>query len=279
MECKICQKKTGDVVDIFKCEHKYHKKCSETLPFIGCPECRLNKKESDKKTASTKLNFLEKLAAIQSHEDWKDIIYKNLPNEDIERYYESEKVCYPPKEQIFSWAGKSYKEIKVIILGQDPYINQGEACGYAFAVCEGKKIPPSLKNVYKAINNDTGKPVNCDSDGTLKGWIEQGVLLLNCSLTVFSGKSNSHASSWEKYTKNIIKWISENCENIVFLLWGTFAHKKAKLVNVSKHLCILESHPSPLNTKYKFIETKCFTKCNEFLLQKGRGEIEWSNNI
>ena len=214
------------------------------------------------------------------HDEWKEVIIKNLkvPNTDVERYY-SNSTCYPPLEKIFTWAETSLSDVRVVILGQDPYIKEGEAHGLSFSVGEGVKVPPSLRNIYKAIQEDLGTEVEFPKNGNLLGWRNQGVLLLNASLTVKAGMSNSHASTWQTFTKNIIKHVAETQPHVVFMLWGIFAQSKEKIINTEGHLILKDGHPSPLNTKHRFIGTKCFSECNKFLSENGLEEINWVKHL
>ena len=229
-------------------------------------------------------NTLLQIIETKSHEEWKPIIKENLDkvSKDIELYY-SDSVCYPPKEFIFTWSEYPISNIKVVIVGQDPYIKSGQAHGLSFSVSENIKVPPSLRNVYKAIEKDTGIAVEQQKNGNLLGWSNQGILLLNATLTVKEGKSNSHAKIWKNFTENILKHVAETQKNIVFLLWGNFAQTKSIIiepfVEENEHLILKDGHPSPLNTKLKFIGTNCFTKTNEFLKLHNRDEIIWHNHL
>jgi uracil-DNA glycosylase len=182
---------------------------------------------------------------------------------------------YPPKDLVFNTFNLTSPEnLKVVILGQDPYINEGEAMGLAFSVPEGKKIPPSLRNIYKKLNNTS-------KSGDLTSWAEQGVLLLNTALTVRAHSSNSHSSQWRKITNNIIKYLSENFDNLVFILWGGNAFSKIDFIDRSKHSILVSSHPSPLGCSKpmkgnsSFNDSDHFNKCNEILKHSGRDTINF----
>ena len=206
VKCKICKKgiESGEEYKM-DCSHKYHSKCigewhNKNRYSKSCPECT-----TEAIAFCSVEGTLSEFACIiehKVHSRWKKIILANLatPEKDCLRYYEKN-TCYPPKNDIFNWAISDPAEIKVVIIGQDPYINEGQAHGYSFSVRDGIKVPPSLKNIYKAIEYDLNEKVNFPNSGNLTGWANQGVLLLNASLTVMKGKSNSHASTWSAFTK------------------------------------------------------------------------------
>ena len=192
------------------------------------------------------------------------------------------RAVYPLRENVFAAMRITpFDSVKVVILGQDPYINRHptlgpEAHGLSFSVKEGIAAPPSLKNIFKEIQAtiypETQKTFSTD----LTRWAEQGVLLLNASLTVIEKSSNSHATiGWHEITDNIIEALSRKRSNLVFLLWGAFAQKKSNLIDSSKHLVIKTSHPSPLSAHRGFLGSKCFLKCNNYLKQQGKEEVEW----
>lgn len=186
-----------------------------------------------------------------------------------------EKNIYPPREEIFrALELSSYKNTKVIILGQDPYYNYGQAQGLSFSVNKGVKLPPSLRNIYKEMETDLGiKPAN---SGSLISWAKQGVLLLNASLTVEEKKPNSHKSiGWQIFTDRIISLLNERKEPLVFILWGNFAKSKKSLITNQRHLILESAHPSPLSARHGFFGSKPFSKTNEFLRKNNIKEIEW----
>jgi len=165
-------------------------------------------------------------------------------------------------------------DIKVVILGQDPYHTPGVAHGLAFSTLSHNPIPPSLRNIFKEIEAEFGKKVDPNPD--LSRWAKQGVLLLNASLTVKPGVANSHAQyGWHQFTDAVIKELSEKENHIVFMLWGAFAGKKQILIDDSKHLVLMSVHPSPLSAYRGFFGNNHFKLANEYLRKKGRGEIEW----
>ena len=167
-------------------------------------------------------------------------------------------------------------KLKVVLIGQDPYHKINQAHGLSFSVNNGIKTPPSLVNIYKELKTDLNIPIA--EHGNLTHWAKQGVLLLNATLTVREGQPGSHQKKgWEIFTNEIIKYISENTENTVFLLWGNFAKTKKEIINSSKHLVLEAAHPSPL-ARGAFFGSKHFSKCNEFLISKGKVPIDWSLN-
>jgi len=184
------------------------------------------------------------------------------------------KAIYPPGNLIFNTFNCTpFDEVKVVILGQDPYHNPGEAMGLCFSVPKGIRIPPSLQNIYKELQTDLGLPI--PAHGDLTQWAQHGVLLLNAMLTVEKNKAGSHQHiGWQNFTDAVIQTLSERCEGIVFLLWGNFARKKAALINGNKHLILEAAHPSPL-AQGAFFCCKHFSKANAYLQQKGRTPVDW----
>jgi uracil-DNA glycosylase len=187
----------------------------------------------------------------------------------------NEKTIFPPENQIFNaFKYSPWNQTKVVILGQDPYINPGQAHGLSFSVPDGMQKPPSLQNIFKQIRLETGQPI--PESGNLTHWASQGILLLNSVLTVQSGLSNSHQGmGWEKFTDQVIHLLSEKKDNLVFLLWGSHARKKAVLINSTKHLILESAHPSPLSVRRGFSGNGHFSKCNQFLESKGLKPIIW----
>jgi len=185
-------------------------------------------------------------------------------------------VVYPPGNLIFNAFNlMPFDKVRVVILGQDPYHGAGQAHGLSFSVPDGVKVPPSLKNIYKEINDDLGFDI--PTTGNLESWAKQGVFLLNATLTVRAKTANSHKDSgWGKFTDAVIRKLSEHREGLVFLLWGRFAQGKAAHIDASKH-CILESaHPSPFSARNGFFGNKHFSKTNEYLKGQGLTPIDWS---
>ncbi len=183
-------------------------------------------------------------------------------------------VVFPPGKQIFSAFNHTPLEnVKVVIIGQDPYHQQGQANGLCFSVSPGITKPPSLVNIFKELKDDLGIPVPVT--GNLEPWADQGVLLLNATLTVRQGLAASHhGKGWEKFTDAVIKKISDEKKGVVFLLWGRFAHTKEELIDKNKHFILKAAHPSPL-ARGAFFGCKHFSKTNELLKQQGLEEIDW----
>lgn len=182
--------------------------------------------------------------------------------------------CYPKKSQIFRAIELTpFDEVKVVIIGQDPYHNDFQANGLCFSVSDQVSTPPSLKNIFTELKDDLGI---VKSSNELDSWAKQGVLLLNATLTVRAHEPNSHKNlGWEKFTDFIIKEISEKKENVVFVLWGAFAQKKEELINSSKHYILKSAHPSPFSVYRGFYGSKPFSKINNFLISKNMQPIDW----
>ena len=188
----------------------------------------------------------------------------------------SKHVVYPPSDDIFNALHLTpLKKVKVLILGQDPYINEHEAHGLCFSVLpEQKKLPPSLQNIYKELNADLGCEI--PNNGYLKKWAQQGVLLLNTVLTVRAHESNSHkGKGWENFTDAIIRAVNEQDRPIVYMLWGSHAQQKIPMLNNPKHLILKAPHPSPLSAHRGFFGCKHFSQANEFLEKNGIEPIDW----
>ncbi|MBI5371388.1 MAG: uracil-DNA glycosylase [Sphingobacteriales bacterium] len=185
------------------------------------------------------------------------------------------KTIYPPGSLIFNAFNTTpFDKVKVVILGQDPYHGAGQAHGLCFSVQPGVAPPPSLINIFKELQDDIGIPV--PAHGNLTHWAEQGVFLLNASLTVRAGEPMSHAKiGWAPFTDAVIKTISDKKEHVVFLLWGKFAQEKSVLINQSKHLILRAAHPSPLSAHAGFLGCKHFSKTNEYLVKHGIDPIDW----
>ena len=182
-------------------------------------------------------------------------------------------LCFPPAKLVFNAFNLCpFNKVKVVILGQDPYHELGQAMGLSFSVPDGVMLPPSLQNIYKEIHSDLGKPI--PTSGDLTRWAKQGVLLLNATLTVRAHEANSHqALGWQNFTDAAIKALNKNHEHIVFMLWGNNAKKKKNLIDINRH-CIIESYHPAARQKYKFKKHQ-FTCCNAYLKQQGLGEIDW----
>ena len=202
---------------------------------------------------------------------------------DLEIFLDDEyttQTVYPPRDKIFSAFGLcDYSNLKVVVLGQDPYHQPNQAQGLAFSTPKSMKNPPSMVNIFKELEDDIQKKSSC-SDGDLTSWAKQGVLLINAVLTVRDSEANSHKGrGWETFTDNIIRYISDNCEDIVFLLWGNPAILKSKpksnLIDSTKHHILTAPHPSPLSAYRGFFGCKHFSKTNEILRKLGKSEIIW----
>ena len=182
---------------------------------------------------------------------------------------------FPPAGQIFNAFNTCpFNNVKVVILGQDPYHGPGQAHGLCFSVNDGIQFPPSLQNIFKEITSDLGIPA--PKTGNLTRWAEQGVLLLNATLTVRASQAGSHqGKGWEEFTDAVIKTISEKAENVVFILWGSYAIKKKALINASKHCILTAPHPSPLSSYRGFFGCKHFSQTNTYLTSKGKTPINW----
>ena len=212
--------------------------------------------------------------------DW----YQILKNEFEQDYWhklesfivdemEKEEV-FPPKKEIFSaFELTPYDKVKVLLLGQDPYHDNGQAHGLCFSVRNGTKLPPSLKNIYKELDSDLGISIN---DGSLVSWAEQGVLLLNTTLTVKAHSAASHSKAgWMNFTDAVIRGVNEKETPVIFVLWGGHAATKEKLIDTSKHVIIKSVHPSPLSAYRGFLGSRPFSKINNQLVQNGYQPIDW----
>jgi uracil-DNA glycosylase len=185
------------------------------------------------------------------------------------------KVIYPPGRSIFrAFENTPFEEVKVVILGQDPYHGQGQANGLCFSVSEGIPLPPSLKNIFKELQSDLGIPF--PKNGNLDKWASQGVLLLNATLTVRAGEAGSHQNQgWEQFTDTIIRLLSEKKEGLVFLLWGRFAQAKEGLIDSNKHYLLKAAHPSPFSAHSGFLGCRHFSKANQLLISSGKEPVDW----
>ena len=196
--------------------------------------------------------------------------------QQVEQEY-STTTCFPPKELIFSaFEQFDFQDTKVVIIGQDPYHGTGEANGLCFSVNEGVAIPPSLKNIFTEINSEYDR-ILFPTSGNLERWAKQGVLLLNAGLTVRKDEANSHKHlKWNIFTDAVIDLINQKSENVVFLLWGSFAQKKGKLIDREKHLVLESGHPSPLSAnRGMWFGNNHFKLTNAYLKEKGKEAIEW----
>lgn len=214
------------------------------------------------------------------HPSWKKFLKEEFEKpyfKELSGFLHAEyetKTIFPRKELVFRAFMTDLNDVKVVILGQDPYHTPGAAEGLAFSVPNSQPIPPSLINIYKEIDSDIGHHTN--PTGHLKNWQDQGVLLLNTVLTVEAHKAGSHrGKGWETFTTEVIKYLNENREHLVFLLWGRDARNKKVLIDTTRHLVLEAPHPSPLSAYSGFFGCKHFSKCNEFLSKNGEDPINW----
>lgn len=219
---------------------------------------------------------------VSIHQSWKEVLQEEFSKPYFEqlvlfvkREY-SENICYPKGQQIFSAFNHCpLPEVKVVIIGQDPYHEEGQANGLCFSVHDGIPHPPSLVNIFRELNTDLGVPYPLS--GNLERWASQGVLLLNATLTVRANSAGSHQKQgWETFTDAVIKAVSAHCNHVVFMLWGGYAKEKAKLIDPAKHCILTAGHPSPLsaNRGYWF-GNKHFSQANAYLKANGKNEIIW----
>ncbi len=220
---------------------------------------------------------------FQLEESWMPYLDQELASpymqeliEFLHRERTSGKEIYPAEEKVFeAFRLTPFTKVKVVILGQDPYHGPGQAHGLCFSVNESVKIPPSLINIFKELNNDLGLSV--PSHGCLETWAKQGVLLLNTVLTVENGKAGSHhQKGWEKFTDKVIEVLNAEKKNLVFILWGSPAQKKAAKVDETRHKILKSVHPSPLSVYRGFYGSSPFSQANAYLKEKGLKEIDWS---
>lgn len=219
---------------------------------------------------------------VSIHQSWKEVLQEEFSKPYFEqlvlfvkREY-SENICYPKGQQIFSAFNHCpLPEVKVVIIGQDPYHGAGQANGLCFSVHDGIPHPPSLVNIFRELNTDLGVPYPVS--GNLERWASQGVLLLNATLTVRANSAGSHQKQgWETFTDAVIRAVSAHCNHVVFMLWGGYAKEKAKLIDPTKHCILTAGHPSPLsaNRGYWF-GNKHFSQANAYLKANGKNEIIW----
>lgn len=220
---------------------------------------------------------------FEIEKSWKSVLGEELEKpymQELKSFLENEikagKNIFPPQTDVFeAFRLTPFKDVKVVILGQDPYHGQGQAHGLCFSVRNGVKFPPSLQNIFKELKDDIG--IDLPENGCLESWARQGVLLLNTVLTVEEGKANSHMNQgWEKFTDKVIEVLNEEKEHLVFILWGNPAQKKARHVSEEKHFLIKSVHPSPLSVYRGFSGSKPFSKTNEYLRKHNLGQIDWS---
>jgi uracil-DNA glycosylase len=218
---------------------------------------------------------------LQIEQRWKEVLedeFNSAYFKELKNFLKEEKkdhVIYPPGPKIFNaFNFTPFNRVKAVIIGQDPYHGDGQAHGLCFSVPEGVAKPPSLINIFKELNDDLGIPV--PASGNLEKWALQGVMLLNATLTVRAHEPGSHQNKgWEKFTDSAITALSEQRENLVFLLWGAFAQKKSELINPERHHILKAAHPSPFSASNGFFGCGHFSKTNEILRKLGLREIDW----
>jgi uracil-DNA glycosylase len=219
--------------------------------------------------------------SVKIHESWMAVLQQEFEQDYFKKLTEFVRTQYtlgkvfPPPGKIFNAFDLCpFDQVKVVILGQDPYHGEGQAHGLAFSVQDGIKAPPSLKNIRKEIQSDLGVP--SAFQGSLEGWARQGILLLNTTLTVRAGEAGSHqGQGWEKFTDAVIQAISDKKEDVVFLLWGNHAQKKEALIDAQKHLILKAAHPSPLSAYNGFFGCRHFSQANAHLQKRGERVIVW----
>jgi len=218
---------------------------------------------------------------VRIDESWRNVLQPEFDKPYFEiltsfvRHAYASTTCYPPAKLIFhAFDACPFDKVRVVILGQDPYHEPGQAEGWAFSVPDGVRIPPSLENIYKEQQRDLGKPF--PTTGHLASWVEQGVLLLNATLTVEAHRAGSHQNKgWEELTDAAIMALNERREHIVFMLWGSYAQRKGKFINRRKHLVLEAPHPSPLSAYRGFIGCGHFSAANNYLIQHNLPPVQW----
>lgn len=219
---------------------------------------------------------------IKLHESWKALLldeFRQPYMQELRRFLAAEKqqgkCIFPPGELIFNALDSApFTSVKVVILGQDPYHGPGQAHGLCFSVTQGVPPPPSLQNIFRELQSDLGIPR--PDHGCLASWARQGVLLLNAVLTVEAGKAASHEGrGWERFTDAVVEHINRERDNVVFLLWGSYAQRKGAIIDTGRHLVLKAPHPSPLSASRGFFGCRHFSKANAYLRQNGQAEIDW----
>lgn len=218
---------------------------------------------------------------VRLEKSWKDLLQDEFEKpyfKDLAEFVRSEYVTntvYPPAKLIFNALDSlPVEKVKVVILGQDPYHGPGQAHGLSFSVPDGVKPPPSLVNIYKELQSDLG--IKRSDSGNLINWVNQGVLLLNSTLTVRAGQAGSHQNKgWENFTDAIVHKLADSNTNLVFILWGRYAQNKGSFIDTNKHLVLKSSHPSPLSAYNGFFGSKPFSKANNYLISVGKTPINW----
>ena len=220
---------------------------------------------------------------VRMEESWRRVLadefdrdyFRQLVSKVHEEYGTTGRHCYPPGPEIFAAFDQTpFDKVKVVIIGQDPYHGSGQANGLAFSVHDGVRIPPSLQNIFKEVNADTGAPI--PANGDLTRWARQGVLLLNSTLTVREHEPRSHSGiGWERFTEAAIRKLATERENLVFLLWGSDAIRRGEFIDRSRHLVMSCVHPSPLSAHRGFFGNHQFSRANQYLAAHGKTTINW----
>ncbi|MBE9548000.1 MAG: uracil-DNA glycosylase [Proteobacteria bacterium] len=222
------------------------------------------------------------MRVIELTDSWKQRIGKEFEQEYMQGLREfllqrkqAGAQVFPPGNQIFNALNSTpFEQVKVVIIGQDPYHGPGQAHGLSFSVPPGTRIPPSLQNIYKELHQDTGFVI--PEHGYLKGWADQGVLLLNAVLTVEKGQAGAHqGKGWERFTDRIIEVLNRESEHLVFMLWGAYAQRKGQIVDSGKHCVLKAPHPSPLSAHRGFLGCRHFSQANDYLQLQGRDPVNW----
>lgn len=221
------------------------------------------------------------MAQVKIHPSWQAVLQAEFDKPYFEqliqfvRYEYAHGTCYPPGPFIFNAFNQCpFENVKVVLIGQDPYHEPGQAHGLCFSVNDGVQFPPSLRNIFQEISTDIGTPV--PASGNLTRWAQQGVLLLNATLTVREHAAGSHQKrGWEEFTDAVIRIISERANNVVFILWGSYAQSKSALIDASRHYILKSAHPSPLSAYRGFFGNHHFTLTNDYLKKVGKQEIVW----
>ena len=219
---------------------------------------------------------------VKIENSWKSVLRDEFDKdyfvrltEFVREEYRTAEAVFPPGNKIFAaFDATPFDEVKVVILGQDPYHNYGQANGLCFSVGDSVQMPPSLVNIFKEVNSDTGAPI--PTSGDLTRWARQGVLLLNATLTVRAHQAASHQGrGWEQFTDAAVAALSARRENLVFLLWGNYAKRKGAVIDRSKHLVLESAHPSPLSAYHGFFGNHHFSRVNAYLVEHGKAPVVW----
>lgn len=218
---------------------------------------------------------------VKIEQSWKEVLKDEFEKDyfktlvEFVKYEYATQTVYPPGNEIFkAFDLCPFSQVKVVIIGQDPYHGQGQAHGLCFSVKDGVRVPPSLQNIYKELNADLGYAI--PQSGNISHWAEQGVLMLNATLTVRARQAGSHqGKGWEQFTDKVIETISEQKQGIIFLLWGAYAQKKGAVIDRNKHYILSSAHPSPFSAHRGFLGNKHFSQTNKFLQKLGKEPIKW----